>query len=429
MMQSRGVQPESIAMRDRDIIYFSCVEWGPIKARPQQIAIQLARDNRVLYVEPMLSVATRAARGFESPFPRLDQVGDRLFVYRPLSFLPFSLRSPLTNRINKQLLRKFVQSVARGLGFSRPILGVSHPQHEVLIGRFGEIFSFYDCHDNYGALPDPKANPRVLARMEQRLLVKADHIFISSQALLEQMDGYREKCTLVRNGVIFSHFGNGADHEGELPAELRIIPPPIIGYVGTLGGWVDGEALRFLARSKPDWSIVLIGPVLDRGLSRTLSASRNIHLIGTRRYEDLPRFVHRFAVGLIPFTLNRLTRSIDPIKMYEYLAAGKPVVASDLPEVRRFGDLISIYRSQEELVDLVETSLRESGEGAAVRRRLAAMENTWELRAAGMASALSRQFKKISESAGETKHGLRVEGGKAHRGDGCQCGSQPAPPL
>ena len=406
MTQTLGVQPEPPALRDRDIIYFSCIAWSPMKARPQQIAIQLARENRVLYVEPMLSVATRAARGFESPFPRLHQVGDRLFVYRPLSFLPFSLRSDLANRINKQLLGKSVQGVARGLDFIRPILGVSHPQHEVLIGKLGECFSFYDCHDNYGALPDPKASPAVLADMEGRLLAKADHIFISSQALLESMDGYRGKCTLVRNGVICSHFENGADCEGEPPPELRRIPPPIIGYIGTLGGWVDGEALGFLARSRPDWSIVLIGPMHDRSLARRLEGSPNIHLLGTKRYEDLPRFVHRFAVGLIPFKLNRLTQSIDPIKLYEYLAAGKPVVASDLPEVRRFGDLVSIYHSHEELLELIEVNLKESGAAGATRRRRVAMENTWEQRAAGIASALSQQFRKLSVPAVEIERGV-----------------------
>jgi glycosyltransferase involved in cell wall biosynthesis len=405
MSHSRGTQPDPAALRDRNIIYFSCVAWAPIKARPQQIAIQLARENRLLYVEPMLSVVSRAARGLESPFPHIHRVGDRLFVYRPPSFLPFSLRSDLVNRINKQFLGRFVQGVARRLDFIRPILGVSHPQHEALIGRFGESFSFYDCHDNYGALPDPRANPDVISGMERRLLGKADHIFISSQALLDAMDGYRGKCTLVRNGVICSHFENGADWDGELPAELRRIPHPIIGYVGTLGGWVDGDALGFLARSRPDWSIVLIGPVHDRTLARKLEGNPNIHLLGTKHYEELPRFVHRFAVGLIPFKLNTLTRSIDPIKLYEYLAAGKPVVASDLPEVRRFGDLVSIYHSHGELLELVGNTLKEAGEAGATRRRLAAMENTWEQRAAGIASALSQQFRKLSASTVEIERG------------------------
>ncbi len=390
MTQALETPSDASALRDRDIIYFSCVEWGWIRARPQQLAIQLARDNRVLYVEPMLSLATRAVRGFQSPLPRLDRIGDRLFVYRPPSFLPFSLRSDLTNRINKRLLRWSVGHVAKRLAFNRPILGVSHPQHHELLGCFEEVVSFYDCMDNYEALPDPRANRLLLTDMQRRLLDKADHVFISSQALLEEMDGHREKCTLLRNGVVFAHFEGRTGQEDAPPPELRAIPQPIIGYIGTLGGWVDGEALRVLATSRPDWSIVLIGPLVDGRLGRRLGGIRNLHLLGVKRYEDLPRFVHRFSVALIPFKVNMLTRSIDPIKLYEYLAAGKPVVASDIPEVRRFDNLISVYHSHEELVGLVQYNLTEAGQAAAMRRRLVAMENTWEQRVARMASAFTQ---------------------------------------
>lgn len=383
-------------LRDQDIIYFSCIPWGPIKARPQQIAIQLARENRVLYVEPMLSVVTRVLQGLESPFPRLYRIKDRLFVYRPPSLLPFSLRSDRANRINKWLLRASLRRVAKALGLARPILGTSHPQHEALIGHFQEIFSFYDCMDNYGALPDPRANSSLLTRMERRLLVKVDHIFTSSQALLDEMNGFSEKCTLIRNGVTVSHYSDAVDSDARPPAELRVIPQPIIGFIGSLGEWVDGEALVFLARARPDWSLVLIGPILDRVLAKRLQSVRNIYLLGTKNHDDLPALVRWFAVALIPFELTRLTRAVDPVKLYEYLAAGRPIVTSDLPEVRRFGDLVSIYYSREQLVRLIETHLQETGTMEQMRRRRAAMDNTWENRAACMAGVLSQRFQEMN---------------------------------
>ncbi len=390
--------PARPALGRRDIIYFSCVAWDPIKQRPHQITLQMARTNRVLYVEPMLSIATRAFQGFESPLPRLRRVSSGLFVYTPPSFLPFSLKSSLANRINKRLLRESVKRVVKRLGFSRPILGVSHPQDEALLGHFRECVSFYDCMDDYSALPDPRANPELVARMERQLLHKADQIFVSSRPLFESLNGFQEKCALVRNGVVASQFGD--QESGSFPSALNGIPEPLIGYIGVLGAWMDGEALAFLARSRPDWSLVLIGPILDRALAKRLRSFRNVYLLGTKCHEDLPALVRRFAVALIPFALTRLTRAVDPIKLYEYLAAGKPVVTSDLPEVRRFGDLVSIYYSREQLVRLVEAHLQETGTVEQMRRRRAAMDNTWEDRVACMARALSQRFREANAQPG-----------------------------
>lgn len=396
-MRVHGLEPGSAVLRDRDIIYFSCVEWDWIRQRPQQITIQLARSNRVLYVEPMLSLATRARRGFENPLPGMRWMAERLLVYRPPSFLPFSLRNDLANRINKVLLRSSVQRVAKAVGFSRPIVGVSHPQHHELIGHFGEVVSFYDCMDQYGALPDPRANLQLLAAMERRLIEKVDLVFVSSLALLEEKGRHLEACILVRNGVEFAHFSDGVPNDGSVPPELKRIPPPILGYIGALGEWIDGEALSLLAESRPDWSLVMVGPVLDRAVAKRLSGYRNVHLLGVKPYEDLPRMLDAFAVALIPFKVNRVTCSIDPVKLYEYLAAGRPVVASNLPEVRRFGDLVSIYTAPSELVGLVEANLKELGEDAVLRRRRVAMENTWEQRTADMASAILKRLETSSE--------------------------------
>lgn len=395
--QARGFRLGLAMLRDHDLIYFSCIEWDWIRQRPQQITTQFARWHRVLYVEPMLSIATRAIRGFESPFPRLRRVAERLFVYRPPSFLPFGLRHNLVNRINEALLCSSVQRVATEMGFLRPIVGVSHPQHHELIGRCGEVVSFYDCMDQYNALPNPRANLQLLADMERQLVEKVDLVFLSSPGLLEGKASYQDKCHVIRNGVDFSHFNDGALQQHRAPTELTRLSPPILGYIGTIGQWIDEQALGFLAGARPDWSLVLVGPVLDRALVKRLSANRNIHFLGVKPYEDLPKLLQAFDVALIPFKVNKLTASIDPVKLYEYFAAGRPVVASDLPDIRRFGDLVSIYSTPAELVEVVESNLKESGGHAVRRRKHVAMENIWEQRAVEMASAVLTRLETNAE--------------------------------
>jgi len=388
-------------LRDRDIVYFSCVDWGPGRARPQQLAIELASTNRVLYVEPMISVVSYLQRlvqqeGARAVAPGLRRLHHRLFVYTPRPLLPFSLRSERLNAINKTFLLRAIRKTMEVLELRRPIVAVSHPSHHELVGRLDEELSFYDCMDLYPVLPDRRADPEVLAAMEHKLLEKVDLVFVTSERLQDGRDKGRGKGALVRNGVDLAHFGFGRSGPwvGQADEELACIPRPIIGYMGCLGAWFDTEAVAHLAASRPDVSVVLIGPVQERSVARRLRPYRNIYLLGAKPYQELPRYLEAFAVCLIPFRLNELTRAVNPIKLYEYLAAGKPVVAADLDEVRPFRGIVSIYATHQEFVAHVEQALREENPELVHLRVSVARENTWGRRVEELGSALAGHLKK-----------------------------------
>ena len=385
---------EDSLLRDRDIVYFSCLDWEPGRARPQQICLELAKANRVLYVEPMISLVSRLdgllRRERARPVkPGARQVHRSLFVYTPPSFLPFSLRSERLNWINKALLLRCVRKMMGRLGFRRPIVAVSHPSHHELVGRLDEEFSFYDRMDHYTLLPDKRAAPAVLAAMEEKLLEKAGLVFVTYEALQQGSEGSRTKWVLVRNGVDLDHFDPRVPRFAGADGDLTRITGPIVGYIGSIGAWFDGDAVGFLAASRPDLALVLVGPVLDRAVARKLRPYRNISLLGPKPYRDLPRFLDAFAVCLIPFKVNELTRSVNPVKLYEYLASGKPVVAAELDEINRYRDLVSTYRTKEELVGEVERALRDQDPEVARLRVQVAGENTWGHRVEEISRALS----------------------------------------
>lgn len=388
-------------LRNRDLVYFSCLDWGPGRARPQQLALELAATNRLVYVEPMISLVSyleRVARqeGARPMVPGLRQIHPALFVYTPPPFLPFSLRSERLNAINKMFLLRSIRKAMGSLGFRRPIVAVSHPSHHEVVGRLDEEVSFYDCMDHYLALPDPRADRLVLAAMERKLLEKADLVFVTSERLKAAKEGARGARMLVRNGVDLAHFDGHGSRSPRIAAELAGVPRPIIGYIGCLGSWFDSDAIAFLAASRPDLSLVLVGPVQERAIARQLRVFRNVYLLGTKPYQDLPRYLDAFAVCLIPFRVNELTRAVNPIKLYEYLAGGKPIVAADLDEIRPFQGLVSIYTTREELVGHVEQALREQDPEMARLRVQVAGENTWGRRVEEMGLALASHLKEFS---------------------------------
>jgi glycosyltransferase involved in cell wall biosynthesis len=244
--------------------------------------------------------------------------------------------------------------------------------------------------DHYTLLPDRRANPVVLAAMERKLVNKADLVFVTSEALHKGQERDGGKCVLVRNGVDLDHFDPDGCRPGDPNQDLAAIPRPIIGYIGCIGSWFDSDSVAFLAAARPDLSLVLVGPVLDRATARKLRSSQNVYLMGPKPYQDLPRYLDAFSVCLIPFQVNELTRAVNPVKLYEYLATGKPVVAVELDEIRRYRDLVSLYATKEELVVQVERALREQDREVVRLRVQVAGENTWRHRVEEMGMALAR---------------------------------------
>jgi glycosyltransferase involved in cell wall biosynthesis len=197
--------------------------------------------------------------------------------------------------------------------------------------------------------------------MERGLMEKADLVVVSSSRLLETKRAYNPNTVLVTHGVDVAHFRNACLRTVAPPPDCVGLKRPVIGFVGTVADWVDLEVVRYLAASRPQWSLLLVGDIqTDTSVLRGLS---NVRLLGRRSYQSLPAYCKMFDVAILPFVVNDLTVAANPLKLREYLAAGLPVVATPLPEVLKLSNLVRVAQTPEEFLEGTEALLNEGACG------------------------------------------------------------------
>lgn len=211
------------------------------------------------------------------------------------------------------------------------------------------------------------------------LMEAADLLFTVSDPLWQQTRTQHPHAYLLPNGVEFDQF-NQAAAPGPVPEELRDLAKPVIGLYGTLSPWIDWDWIGEAADQRSDWSFVVIGPEWQAPKGRWLPTGPNIHLLGRQRYDAMADYLRGFDVAILPFRRTATTLASDPIKLYEYSAAGKPVVAAAIPRAA-YVPGIRLATTVEEFIAGIEVALNEP-KGAYLEARIDfARQNTWDLRA------------------------------------------------
>ena len=212
------------------------------------------------------------------------------------------------------------------------------------------------------------------------MLRRADAVVTTARSLFERLSGLHGRVVLVPNGWDESL---ARDPLPPRPADLP--PPPVAGFVGAWAPWIDGRLLEAVAARLPRWQFAIIGPLHGRRPAR----GPNIHHLGHRPHAALAAYLSHLDVGLIPFHLNEVTRAANPVKLWEYLGAGLPVVSTPIPEVLPFRDHVALAAEPAAFARAVEAARNDdSPERREARRRLA-RQNSWEARFALLQSALA----------------------------------------
>jgi glycosyltransferase involved in cell wall biosynthesis len=378
----------------RDCILFSTADWhSPYWTNKQHTAQRLAaRGWRVLYVEtvglraPHLGSGRdwrrlwrRLWHGMRSLAAGPLDAGSGVHVLSPLS-LPFGHGSRAVQALNQGLLRLTVRRFAQAQRFVRPVVWTYHP---FMLGAVEGLAAgplVYHCVDDLGAVPG--VDGQAFAARERVLLQRCDAVFATSRPLERRCAAANANTHYMPNVVDAEHFAT-AFKAASLPGEIAAIPEPRIAYHGVLSDYkVDFALLHGLAEARPDWHLVLIGEEREGQASaalRALAARPNVHCIGWRAYGDLPACLAGMAVGLLPSLVNDYTRSMFPMKFYEYLAAGVPVVSTPLAFTLEPRDGLEVGADEAGFVAAVERQLRRGRLGVDAARA-AVGDNVWEAR-------------------------------------------------
>ena len=344
--------------------------------------------NRVIFVNsismglPGLAskdLLPRVARKLRSYAKLARTTEEGITVVSPAA-LPF-YGSRAARAANRRLITAQVGRLARSRGLTRPILWVAIPTAAEMIGRLNESLVVYHVSDKYDENSmDHATDPATIRRLHEHAIDRADIIFYSGRKLLNEAERGRERSFLLEQAVDFEHWSRVSAGRLEVAEEVARIPRPRLGYFGAIEPWlIDQELIKRAARERPHWQWVFIGNK-SRGVE--IESLSNTHFLPPVAYSELPRYAAGFDVCVLPWETERAFTSYgSAIKVREYLATGKPVVISPLPEYEPMRDVLRIARSREDFFRLVEDALNEDDPEAARARQASVAGGTWDARA------------------------------------------------
>jgi glycosyltransferase involved in cell wall biosynthesis len=392
-------------IRGETILCIAPRRWDALWKETQAIMFRLAEANRVLYFEPGRDpehgVVDELRRNWTNLFrltahparPDLYVIGSPPALPHVRQLLPSAaLRYtvPLVMALNSALFARTVHRAMRALEVEKPILWLTDPYQLPLVGRFGEKLV---CYFNFDEFADMLGNRRVrglLRRLDDELTRRADVVFATSRAQCDRRRELNPRTHLVPNAVDFDAFARAASGSLPVPDDIASVPRPIVGLVGWLTDTIDFALLGRIADAYPQCSLVLIGPCAASAMGEleALRARANVVFLGRRDHASLPAYLQRFDVALMPYVSTGHVLSANPAKLHEYLAAGRAVVATALPELRPYADVLWLAESPDQFVDRVGQALAAPAPGAVEARLAVARANTWDQRVADMSHVL-----------------------------------------
>jgi glycosyltransferase involved in cell wall biosynthesis len=326
-----------------DLVCFSHLRWNFVYQRPQHLLSRFAKQFRVFFVEEPMFDAT------DEPYLQVTSPVENLSVV--VAHFPAGKSEEAQVSLQKELLSKmFVEKEIVNYFF-----WFYTPMSLAITDQFNPRIIVYDCMDELSAF---KFAPQTLKDREQELFGKADLVFTGGYSLYEAKKHKHPDVHAFPSSIDAEHFNKAREYNAD-PADQAIIAHPRIGFFGVLDERMDFELVEAVARRKPEWNFIMIGPVvkIDPNMLPKLS---NIHYLGMKSYNELPTYISGWDVAMMPFAHNESTRYISPTKTPEYLAAGKPVVCTPIIDVlRQYGryGLVNIAGTVEEFIRVTALEL------------------------------------------------------------------------
>jgi glycosyltransferase involved in cell wall biosynthesis len=352
----------------------------------------LSKKNKILFVDYQYTfkdVLTTVAGKKNAPLKRIFGLNERLrkvkteydsdvFVLTtpavfPVNWIKQTASYNFLLKVNASLIKGSIQEAIQELGMTDPIIvnGYNSFTGLPLSGAFNELLNIYYCYDEIkGDIWYKNHGPRV----EEEYMRKADLVITTSEALHKSKCGVNPNCFVVKNGVDFDLFNNASSYKK--PANER----KVVGYTGSIDERFDIGVMQFAIEQMPDCDFVFVGRAPNKEAKEVIEKFNNVKILGSKRPDEVPGFLQEMDVCVIPYLKNEVTRGVYPLKINEYLAAGKPVVMTDFAPLSEFNSIASIVSTKEDFVNSLRLELLNDTEDKKKIRIEIARLNSWENR-------------------------------------------------
>ncbi|MBZ0321188.1 MAG: glycosyltransferase [Anaerolineae bacterium] len=381
----------------QDIVCVSHLRWDFVRQRPQHLLARLAKDYRITFVEePLISTQVRypyleilKRDGFSNPITVVR------LIYPATQEAWIGHGDARTQTLYGRLLKPFLI----GRGIVEPVLWFYTPMGYDFKQVIRPSLVVYDVMDQLSAFKDA---PTPLKAFDEALLSETDLVFTGGISLYRDKLPHNPNTHLFPSGIEIRHFAQAAEPDTlECPKEIAHLKSPILGYFGVVDERMDLVLLEKMAIAHPEWNILIIGPVVKISHD-DLPKAPNLHYLGMKAYAELPVYLARFDVALIPFARNEATRFISPTKTLEYMAARKPIISTAINDViELYGKAVQVGWTHDEFIGCCQTALGESQNPLAstigAERRVIEdtylHQNTWDDTAGRMSALIQKALR------------------------------------
>lgn len=360
-----------------DIINFSVISWNLRTQRPQHLAAGLAKlGHRVFYIEHEF-ISHHNPKNTYAPI-QVTKIQDNIFQVTFSASRELFIYQETPSQNDKKIILASLKNLLHLANITNPIAKIDHPFWQ-FISTDISMPIVYDCMDNHQFFED---SGKKISQLENDLINKSSAIITTSDFLAKKISPF--KSTLIPNAGDYQLFSH--------PKPIAIsFPKPIIGYYGAISHWFDVKLLESGLKSHPDKSFVLIGKVENQQVQNLVLKYKNIYLLGEKPYLELPSYLAHFDVCLIPFLLTPLIKATNPVKIFEYFASGKPVISTNLPELKKYSPVIiaNIHNFSQKITEALKIKKISS-------EIVISKNNTWDKRTTLLNQVFQNLFPKVS---------------------------------
>lgn len=400
-------------LKDKVIVFLGNTRFdSPIKATSLFIARNLAKDNKVFFVDYPFTLKdyfnsspeqlkerkkkfSFSSDGIlDSDLPNFKIVVTPPVI--PINFLPEGpvFRSML--RINEAIIASRLKKILKQQGISDFIFINSFNFHYPTIAKLIKpSLTVYQCVDPMIIPYDMKHG--ILS--EDILVRDSDLVICTSKALYTEKKAFNRNTYFVPNATDSDHGQKVLDPNMPVHDKVKDFPKPIVGYLGTIERRIDYDLVEKVVLANPDKTFVFAGPVLDNYVPEALYHISNLHIIGSVPYEEVPQMINSFDIAIIPFKKDEVSNTIFPIKLFEYLSAGKPVILTDFnPDLKDFtASSVEFCTDADSFIKALNESLKSNSPQKAAERKELAKQNTWEKRSDQISEIISSHLNPAAE--------------------------------